>query len=160
MCWNTRYGMLSVQRTAAKDIHVKKAFVKYPEDDPRNGICSFFNRTFRWNIGRIYKTHLDKPQCIPLPPLNPKWHIWKVRLGFHSAKEVIKKWNQDEERGYLFIGKASGASYDIHNKPFLENQVVIHECIIPKGSKYYVNEQGEYVSDQLIVLPIKENMED
>jgi hypothetical protein len=152
--------MLSVQRTAAKDIHVKKVFVKYPEDYPCCDLCSFFNRTFRWNIGRIYKTRLDKPQRIPLPPLNPKWHIWRVRIGFHSAKEIIKKWNQDEEMGYLFIGKNKGSSYEISEKQFLENQVVIHECVIPKGSKYYVNEYGEYVSDQLIVLPIKENLED
>lgn len=28
----------------------------------------------------------------------------------------------------------------------------IYEAIIPKGSKYYVNEHGEYVSDKLIIL--------
>lgn len=147
--------MLSVQRTATKDIRVKKAFARYPELDPRCAIRSLFHREFSWSLGKKYVSRFfDEPKrLIDKRYSRPRGYVWRVYSGFHSAKEIIKKWNQDEEMGYLFVGKARGVSYNAYNKWFLENRVVIHDCIIPKGSKYYVNEYGEYVSDQLIVLP-------
>ena len=151
MCWETRYGMLSVQRTATKDIHVKKAFQTYHEN-----IHSFFNRLFRWDLRRLYTTHLEEPIRRPIIRVinsKPIPYIWEVTYGFHSAKEIELKWDQEVRKGYLFVGKGRHISYKILSMQFLENRVVILNCIIPKGSKYYVNEYGEYVSDQLIVLP-------
>lgn len=151
MCWRTSYGMLSIPRTAAKDIHVKKAFYCH------RTIRSLFHRTFEWSLGRKYVSYfLNKPKrLIDKRYSRPRRYVWEVCCGFHSAKEIELKWNQDEERGYLFVGKPMDlkVSYSIFNRWLIEEGIVIHNCIIPKGSKYYVNEYGEYVSNQLIVLP-------
>lgn len=153
MCWRTSYGMLSVPRTATKDIHVKKAFMK----DSHHTLRSLFHRTFTWSLGRKYVSYFfDEPKrLIDKRYSRPRYYVWEVCYGFHSAKEIEAHWNQDEMVGYLFAGKSMDfeTSYPIYNRLFLEHCVVIHDCIIPKGSKYYVNEHGEYVSDRLIVLP-------
>lgn len=157
MCWRTSYGMLSVPRIATKDIHVKKAFVKYPEIEPCSVIHSLFHRSFIWRFGEKYVSRFfnEPKRLIDERYSMSKCYVWEVCWGFHSAKEIEIKWNQGEEIGYLFVGKPMDLkiSYYIYNRRFLENSIVIHNCIIPKGSKYYVNEYGEYVSDQLIVLP-------
>lgn len=154
MCWRTYYGMLSVPRTATKDISVKKAFTRYTGDDSRYDLRSLFRKSFRWSIGKKYVSRFfDKPKRLIGKRYSQRYYVWEVCCGFHSAKEMETKWDQDKEIGYIFLGKNLMASFSMYNRLFLENCVVIHDCIIPKGSKYYVNEYGEYVSDQLIVLP-------
>lgn len=145
MCWRTYYGMLSVQRTATKDIRVKKAFIA-----TKYGLRSLYYSGFGWIRGVLRKTCLGNVRRFPIDDYD-QWHyVWSVEEGFHSAKDVkIDDCYRDRPILNVSNGKGSGRIFDIEHKFGVE----ILNCIIPKGSKYYVNEYGEYVSDQLIVLP-------
>ena len=148
MCWETNLGILSVPRIAKKDIHVKKAF----SIDDCNTLWSFFHGEFRWEFNRKYKGCLDKSRRYLLgnPFSKQKNHyVWRVNCGFHSAKDVEITRYQITKAQLLHIGTFC---YKLYDEPDWK-KCIIHDCIIPIGSKYYVNEYGEYVSDQLIVLP-------
>ena len=149
MCWKTYFGILTKKHTASKDIPVKKAFIV-----TRDEIKSLFYKGFTWTQDILHKTYLGNMRRFSIDGYD-KWHyVWSIEEGFHSAKDV-KIGNYYGERPTLTVsnGKGAGRVLNIAHK----TNVKILDCIIPKGSKYYVNEYGEYVSDQLIVLPNQQN---
>ena len=147
MCWSTYYGMLSVRRTATKDIPVKKAFLA-----TKSEIRSLVFSGFRWTRGVLRKTYLGKVRRFRIEHTSP-CYIWSIEEGFHSAKDIkidgYYTGNSRLNRLKVSNGKKACRIFNIR----CESGIEILNCIIPKGSKYYVNECGEYVSDQLILLP-------
>ena len=144
MCWSTYYGMLSVRHTATKDIPVKKAFLA-----TKSEIRSLIFSGFRWTKGILRKAYLGKVRRFRIEYTSPRY-IWSIEEGFHSAKDIkIDGYYTCHPRLKVSNGKKAGRIFTIR----CESGIEILNCIIPKGSKYYVNECGEYVSDQLIVLP-------
>lgn len=153
MCWSTHYGILIKRHTASKDILVKKAFIV--------NLCeirSFFYNDFTWIQGQLYKSCLgdirkfherSSPRRIP---------CWLIGQGFHSAKNI-----KIEERPSAFgcgwkrymvmRSDKTDRSTEYPIGFYHANHIKILNCVIPKGSEYHLNEYGEYVSDQLIVLP-------
>lgn len=147
MCWRTYYGMLSVQRTATKDIHVKKAFIVKD-----NEIRSLFFSGFRWTRGILRKTYLGTVRRFNMVDYPSQYYIWSIEEGFHSAKYV----KIVDRQSYYSLLRVSNGKKGVRVSHVKDTtNIKILNCIIPKGSKYYVNEYGEYVSDQLIVLPNK-----
>lgn len=145
MCWSTYYGMLSVQRTATKDIPVKKAFLV-----TKSEIKSLCFSGFKWTKDILRKTYLGNARRFHIDGYTRQRYVWTVEEGFHSAKDVrISDYYRDRARLKVSNGKGAGRIFDVGCKTGIE----ILNCIIPKSSKYYVNECGEYVSDRLIVLP-------
>lgn len=145
MCWSTYYGMLSVQRTATKDIPVKKAF-----SVTKSELRSLCYSGFRWTRGDLRKTYIGRVRRFRTEDSTPSCYVWSIEEGFHSAKNVeILDYFRNRPKIKVGNGKGAGRIFDVGYKPDVE----ILNCIIPKGSEYYLNECGEYVSNQLIVLP-------
>lgn len=145
MCWRTNYGILIKQHTASKDIPVKKAFLVTTA-----GTRSLFYSGFRWMRGVLTKTYLGNVRRFLINGSEPRRYMWIIEEGFHSAKNI----RVDYGRAYCRLTIGNGG-YDIvmgYSGPNARS-IAILNCIIPKGSKYHLNERGEYVSDQLIVLP-------
>lgn len=80
--------------------------------------------------GVVY--HINKQYSTNITP-EIQDDILKIRKGFHSYKKTNK---------YLFYAK--------------QHMHTIMNCVIPKGTKYYLNEKGEYVSESLIPVSIEE----
>ena len=60
-----------------------------------------------------------------------KGNIWTIEKGFHSYKTLLK----------------AKADYNkLHNDYY-----IIVQCIIPKGSTFFKNENGEVVSDSIVI---------
>lgn len=148
MCWRTYYGVLSVQRTATKDIRVKKAFIVMG-----NTIKSLYFNSFIWTQCVLRKTYLGTIRRFKLACIDdhiPQHYVWSIEEGFHSAKYIkIVGYHRNHSLLRVDNGKRGFHVTYIRND---KTNIEILNCIIPKGSKYYVNECGEYVSDQLIVL--------
>lgn len=136
MCWRTNNKPIC--HNAKSDIvcykvmHLKEKKHYYP----------FFWKvryTYKSLICRYKYTSNSENPCVPLcleagcDYFASKY--WFIDEGYHSFESKVKaEWEAN--------------SYS--NKP------CIVKCIIPKGSEYYHNEYGEYVSDQIIILnPIK-----
>lgn len=160
MCWETRYGILTKRHTASKDMLVKKAFIvckEYYGLHYKKEIRSFFYNDFVWIQGRLYKSFLGDVKKHTAKPTSYHYTRWILEKGFHSAKNIKVETSLSafEYKRYLVMSsdrKNHSTKYTIGF--FHRNaRIKILNCIIPKGSEYYLNECGEYVSDQLIVLP-------
>lgn len=102
---------------------------------------------FEYEPYKVYETELEPVKT----PLNhPKTdEIFRIDKGFHSYSTGIKAIDHDTHIDIYYD--------DIYSKEdrFITSYVkpVIRVAgIIPKGSRYYLNEQGEYVSDQIKLL--------
>ena len=122
MCWVSK--IKPIKQYAYNDIIVYKVLI---EDE---GILqSPYFQSFVWELNTIYESDLNYPElCI-----TPFRFNYKIHEGFHSCDQgyTLSKY-------YLVI---------MNTNPSAE----IYECIIPKGSCYYKNSRGEYVSDKLII---------
>lgn len=119
-------------------------------------IFSYF-RDYKYSLNKLYK--ID--ELVVLKYLS----VYGIRRGFHSysSKYCSTHWVLNsfqnltlEVRTNLQTGTiAVYSSESVHKKSLLEETKVVR-CIIPKGSKYAINNVGEIVSDQIILKEIIE----
>lgn len=103
-------------------------------------MCSWI-QGFEYTINKVYKTELETlhedswSSNIYFTSLNKRIYyknVYRISRGFHSYQRNTKQ-----------IGRIYIARY--HRIP------CVFRCIIPKGSLYYKNQWGEYVSDQIVI---------
>lgn len=101
-------------------------------------MCSWI-QGFKYNINTVYKTELGvlegEINNIFFSSLNKRIYsknVYCIYKGFHSYQRNTKQ-----------ISKVYVARYT--------RIPCIYKCIIPKGSLYYRNQFGEYVSDQIMI---------
>ena len=75
---------------------------------------------------------------------------WKILSGFHSYSMNCKI---DLTRGYIRILRLDDniVAIDCYEK----DATCMLECVIPKDSVYFLNKEGEYVSDHILPLRVK-----
>lgn len=134
MCWTT--NKLPKRQIADEDINVKKIlFLLYMDDyKVKYDVISPCYGMQKWHSGRCVRSELENPK-----ESMDGCHI--INIGLHSCKEVVV-------RKDAFFATNEGKTWSRLWK-VTESQFVC-DAIIPKGSYYYVNEYGEYVSDRLI----------
>lgn len=141
MCWSSKY----VKRLIAdKDIKCWKIIRQYED----NHVYSLYLRmkyllNKEYSLGRsIYVRQVNKSSF-----LNVKYEI---NQGFHSYFNKPKLILLNDE----FNVEVNGMIVDrIYYNPSAISTRDIHiaECIIPKGSVYYMNDSHEVVSDKIII---------
>lgn len=101
-------------------------------------MCSWI-RGFKYSINKVYETELgllhDDPGKIYFTSLNKRIYnkdVYCISKGFHSYQRNTKR-----------ISRAYVARYT--------RIPCVFRCIIPKGSLYYKNQWGEYVSDKIMI---------
>lgn len=96
---------------------------------------------FTYSIGIVYSTKLESPHSYP--------YSWVINKGFHSYREpchmrlIFEGWDSTITIKY----PTKNVFIDYFKRP--SSCLGIMSCIIPKGSKYYENEDGEIVSDTI-----------
>lgn len=76
---------------------------------------------------------------------------YTIEKGLHSYLPEVKT---ILDEGLLIISDFNGCYLDGFDTKYSE--LAKMNCIIPKGSEYYVNERGEVVSNQLKVLSFED----
>ena len=115
--------LIPYKRIAEKDIFVQK-LLTYP-----HMYSPFFfeewipNQLKTAKIGEITQSTLGE---------------YCINEGIHSAKSILRI----NIRTYISGRTTLNPTVDCK----------VYEAFIPKGSEYYVNDEGEYVSNQLIIL--------
>ena len=122
MCWyNNR---IIPPKIAIEDIQVYKIVAKFDK-----GISSGVY-PFKWESGVVYQSKIG---------INTYYSQMEITKGFHTLRdEPLFKgiyWYTSNKH-LLFCARPSHA---------------VFEAIIPKGSTYYENKNGEIVSDKLIM---------
>lgn len=126
MCW---YGS-NIKRIAEEDIKVFKVVNK-------KDTSQYYD--FLYKFGQLYKSDIN----IDWEGLNNT--VISINKGIHSYDLNVKI----EYFGYAIRAIKSKSGNEILNMH--ENYIYkLVNCTIPKGSIYYLNDEGEYVSNQLI----------
>ena len=170
MCWTKKFSSedrcKDVLSTAQEDIECFKVvgvrklqyFKKFLLGKKK--IFSYF-RDYKYNLNKLYK--ID--EIVVCKYLS----VYRIDCGFHSysSKYCSTHWVLNSFQNLIlevrtnihsFMGTGTIASYSpesVYKKNLLEETKVVR-CIIPKGSKYAINNNGEIVSDQIILKEIIE----
>lgn len=140
MCWTS--AKKPVLKTAKRNIMVKKVLDKYMQSPIYH---------FQWRTDKVYTN-----EGVTIRPFESAYQIikygrnWVIEDGLHSCRNIyILCWNDKE---YL----SSQPKFDARNFVLLNSgrfrfKFKVYDAVIPKGANYYVNEQGEYVSDRLMI---------
>lgn len=83
----------------------------------------------------------------PISIDSPLYLGMKIDKGFHSYS--MDKTMATKDKYHIVIYNME--NNEIVDSIFFSDHLVIAKCIIPKGSKYYKNDLGEIVSDQIII---------
>lgn len=126
MCWISYNEKFQVMKIAKTDIQVYKILKKYQS--------WIFKRTQYVSLYHRFKYKLDK--------------VYKSKLGVKFLEEYNGL--QIEEGLYSFINFEEAYFYRA-NVSSGSLPWIICKAVIPKGSVYYINEDGEVVSDKLKV---------
>ena len=149
MCWVTKNEDCLYRMTADKDIPVFKIV---HDADERPGYVSYYYGAF-YIEGQESTSYLEEP-------LTGQKKSYSVNHGIHSyGSDIVKVslgWHIGEIRVYvIFLGECLDAC--IYDQEYINAKDIYRlDCIIPKGSKYYLNEYGEYVSNKII--PVKSEL--
>lgn len=153
MCWVTKNKKFIKKRIAKEDIFVKKLMSKSMDTKFVESPC--FNMV--WEFGRCekYREKIAILKALDLRCGNgilfdDKKLAYVIQQGFHSLSPTcnVKKINQNAVAFYESKKVFSFFDYS--------NSFILVDAKIPKGSIYYENEQGEIVSNKLIILQERE----
>ena len=144
MCWVTKNKKFIKKRIAKEDIFVKKLMSKSMDTKFVESPC--FDMV--WEFGRCEK-YREKIAILKEWDLDKKL-VYVIQQGFHSLSPTcnVKKINQN---AVAFYESKKVFSFFDYNNSF-----ILVDAKIPKGSIYYENEQGEIVSNKLIILQERE----
>lgn len=151
MCWTSKTAIPII---ADEDIECFKLVLQ----DESNTIYSFYNE-FIYELNKLYKTEINLVKSF-----NNKFN--NILEGFHSYSNKVKYEINNNFNNtlklYIFTNKTRINLTNIYSKysyiltKNISAKLVIANCVIPKGSTYYINENKEIVSNQLIIKSIKE----
>ena len=135
MCWSSK---TLEKRIATEDIKTfKVGFVK-------GTMLYSYYRWFHYDINRLYETTIY-PDDIE--------RLYRIYTGFHSySHKKCSYFCKTEDRHINVQSKINGKLID----RYYDNDIMIFECTIPKGTEYYKNERGEIVSEAIIINKIIE----
>ena len=143
MCWYTCKKEHLQKKTAESDIKVIKILMR-----GANGKFYSPYHSMRYPIGKVRHSVIDNPVCYE------HYNAWNIRNGLHSYSTEIKFVVDVHYRLCIMPKEGSERNRLDYWYWYPEAEAVIFEAVIPKGSEYYENEGGEYVSSQLKVVNI------
>ena len=130
MCWTT--DVIPKLEVAKEDIPVKKVLLNY-----YGSLYSPVLLFFKWEFNVIKVTKLGESDYHFLSK------TFSIGYGFHSCEDIHRN------NGYF----ANNWTNKCFNTLFVaDSREEVFNAIIPKGSKYYKNEEGDYVSDKLMII--------
>ena len=130
---------------ADEDIRVYKVMEQMPGSRTFDSL--YYHKSYE--VGQVYKTVIK-------PIYNNIECLYRTRIenGFHSYDRSKTEIKDDSISWHINVKNREDISIDIlwySNSLLKYRNIVAVECIIPKGSKYYENDFGEIVSDQIII---------
>lgn len=130
MCYKPLSVFGKIPRVAVKPINVFKFVWKVDY-----GYKAYYF-TFTYEKGERYKTRLKK------------YKGGYVLEGFHSYSEKTVTCVNDGDGWLVFKSKKDG--YKLEGVPLSKN-LIIMKCHIPRWARYYINKNGEIVSNRIVV---------
>ena len=141
MCWETKTILKTIKHKAHKDIQAKKVLRIGHNGD----LSSPFFKTMAW-VPETQYTISEGLNLINVFPKNVFNRAWCINEGFHCYSMNNKVGLS--EIGSIVVKKGSNYVTSMFNH---FSDLKVFEVIIPQGSTYYENADGEIVSDNMIL---------
>ena len=144
MCWITNKTKHTVPHFAKKNIMVKKVltlnkFSKF--------LTSPVYSTFNWYVGEVRTENIRYVDRSDIK--------LGIDGGFHSAARIERKVCKTYGIDTKFVSSTKNGGHEVMMFS-CDNNDFICDFVIPKGSTYYMNEYGEYVSDRIVFLGVND----
>lgn len=178
MCWITNQKWRTRPRIAKRKIEVWKFYVERSYVNQEELLISPWQRdkifqNMRHNIlvaDGLHGKHLYI-ECSDLfdangrkrPVLNecglPQLNDWRIHCGFHSLqKGTVYRKRIPLTKELVIVGgykyvlhlNETSVAYNVMDPSIYDHHVMV-QCFIPAGAEYYLNEDGEYVSNKIII---------
>lgn len=79
-------------------------------------------------------------------------YVWVVEAGFHSCKKIFCVDDNNFAEYFTSQPEINRSNFRLmQTYSGNSGDFAVYDAIIPKGSNYYVNEYGEYVSNRLMI---------
>lgn len=141
MCWTSQQQPVAM--IATKDISVYKIMKVFGGE-----IYSYYH-SFRYELNSTYKGKLGNPHKCSNFWCGERYEIDK---GYHSYSSELTEITYPEGFRQICVKDAN---------PIIDLDTyctgIVVQCAIPKGARYYLNENGEYVSNQIIIKNVLDN---
>lgn len=133
MCWTSNKAELKI---AEEDIKVFKLCIFI------RSIISYYNG-FTYELNKVYKLGED------IVPSFSTFNLeYEISEGFHSYANDCQI---SKRRWHYIVTSPTDKALDCYGK----DDLVLVRGYIPKGSHYYLNAYGEYVSDAICLTSIE-----
>lgn len=141
MCW-VICDSLPVELVAEKDIEVRKIMFRIVEDFYISRYMSFPYSKGKYSLGKRLVLNESKATG-----------LYSINEGFHSYGEKCEIIIMSHPLIYEYKVTYNNMINDDGFIPsFSDRILVVIDCVIPKGARYYVNEEkDEYVSDEIVI---------
>lgn len=141
MCW-VICDSLPVELVAETDIEVRKIMFRIGEDSYISRYMRFPYSKGKYSLGKRLVLNESKATG-----------LYSIDEGFHSYGENCEIILMSHPLIYGYKVTYNNMINDDGFIPsFSDRILVVIDCVIPKGARYYVNEEkDEYVSDEIVI---------
>ena len=149
MCWTATTGKEYEEYIANNNIPV----MKLVNIAPFNTIYSYF-RDFEYELNHIYRVDnfgLDIEVIANVIYIKRGFHSYSTKIKIEKATKVRNGFEGIIVRHESIIVDTLPANCYVHT---LKTNLAIADCIIPKGAHYFLNNNGEYVSDKIKIINV------
>lgn len=133
MCWISNIAELKV---AKEDIKIFKLCLSMRH------LLSYYNG-FAYELNKVYELGTDI-----VPIFSPYRDGYEISIGFHSYANNCQLLDR---RWHYIVTSPDNRARDCYSR----EDLVLVRGYIPKGSHYYLNDYGEYVSDKICLTSIE-----
>lgn len=155
MCWSTK----DISRTTPLVSNGKVSVIKLVKRNDDGSFFPVYHPEFRYEIGKVAKCDKKCKGRIIKDKSDPEY---RIDNGLHSyikgEVELYSDWLFTELR--FLIRTTNSTKEDINMRVlglfYFNPNLIVMECTIPENMQYYVNRNGEVVSEKL--MPIKATM--
>ena len=162
MCWYTNQKWRIKPHTAKRKIEVWKFYIK------RSYVNQGEILTSPWQKDKIFQNMRHNilvadglhGEHLYIECFGPDYQSdWRIYCGFHSLQKgtvyrkripLTKELVIVGGYKYIFHLNETSVAYDVMNPSIYDHHVMV-QCFIPAGAEYYLNEDGEYVSNKIII---------
>lgn len=157
MCWTGYFGDKKIATADKKVFKVVKAYIDV-EGNVAN-LSSYYKKCFKWELGERTTTTVRPHAHFAWDRTKLNWSRdtpIEIEYGIHSYDSQMTYIHRTPDNCIVVKTKNIFAenSEDVDYYPIVPSslgyRVAKMECIIPKGTTYYENSNGEIVSEVLI----------
>ena len=142
MCWAIYSDSRPVELVAETDIEVRKIMFRIGEDSYISRYMRFPYSKGKYSLGKRLVLNESKATG-----------LYSIDEGFHSYGEKCEIILMSHPLIYGYKVTYNNMINDDGLIPSFSDRIVeVIDCVIPKGARYYVNEEkDEYVSDEIVI---------